>query len=461
MRVQLRKKTQNYQYKKEGSLILLHIILGVLIVLLRKPAALTYVILYSGFAFYYLLKTKNKKNEVLLICSYLTGMDVFARMTHGLFFSEQIKYLILIFMILGMFYKGFKIKGVYYILYLLLLIPGIYISATNTLSYDAVFRKIIAFNLSGPFCLGFCALYCIDREITFFQLKRILFWMLLPMISMAVFVTFFKVDMSQSFVNTASNFAASGGYGPNQVSVALGVGMFILLVRFLLDSPTLKLKVINGILLAYFIYRGLITFSRGGVLTSLFAAVPFVGLLILYGGNRIKGKMIKYILVMSGVFSLVWGAANMTSNGLLGHRYNNEDAIGRKKADALGGREELMGYELEAFFENPFLGIGVGNNKFFRVEESGIEAASHNEITRLLAEHGLLGILAFLILLLVPLVRFLNYHKNVFAMSFFIFWLLTINHNATRIAMPAFLYGLSVLTLYNEKPSVHRKQVVA
>ena len=34
-----------------------------------------------------------------------------------------------------------------------------------------------------------------------------------------------------------------------------------------------------------------------------------------------------------------------------------------------------------------------------REEMTGIVAASHNEITRLLAEHGVFGIIAFLILL--------------------------------------------------------------
>ena len=45
---------------------------------------------------------------------------------------------------------------------------------------------------------------------------------------------------------------------------------------------------------------------------------------------------------------------------------------------------------------------------------TGIEAASHNEITRLLAEHGVFGILAFMILLFTPLIFYLNNREHIF-----------------------------------------------
>ena len=39
------------------------------------------------------------------------------------------------------------------------------------------------------------------------------------------------------------------------------------------------------------------------------------------------------------------------------------------------------------------------------------------------------------------------------------FWFATINHSAMRIAAPAFLYALSLLTIVYEKPPVYRKQL--
>ncbi|MBN4047317.1 O-antigen ligase domain-containing protein, partial [bacterium AH-315-P13] len=69
------------------------------------------------------------------------------------------------------------------------------------------------------------------------------------------------------------------------------------------------------------------------------------------------------------------------------------------------------------------------------------------EISRLMAEHGSLGILAFLILLLTPFLFRLENNRNVYFYSFFIFWLLTINHSAMRIAFPSFIYGLCLLDI--------------
>ncbi len=101
-------------------------------------------------------------------------------------------------------------------------------------------------------------------------------------------------------------------------------------------------------------------------------------------------------------------------------------------------------------FDNPILGVGVGKNKELRASQTGIVSASHNEITRMLAEHGFLGILCLLILLITPLYSYLIDRKNLFALSFFAFWLLTINHAAMRLAAPAMVYALSLLELKRE-----------
>ncbi|NJM79444.1 MAG: hypothetical protein HC854_07215 [Flavobacterium sp.] len=113
------------------------------------------------------------------------------------------------------------------------------------------------------------------------------------------------------------------------------------------------------------------------------------------------------------------------------------------------------------FFENPITGVGVGKNKEFREELTGIVAASHNEITRMLAEQGVLGIFCLLILLVTPLFLYLDNKQHLLLLSFYFFWLLTINHAAMRLAAPAFVYALSLLkvkfTNENEKPTLHRE----
>jgi O-antigen ligase len=157
-----------------------------------------------------------------------------------------------------------------------------------------------------------------------------------------------------------------------------------------------------------------------------------------------------------GVF--VWGYSLYQTNGLIKNRYENKDARGRLKEDRLGGREKLVITELNMFLDNPLLGVGIGKNKEYREEMTGIVAASHNEISRMLAEQGLFGILGLLILLLIPMLHFLENREHIFLFSFFLFWLFTINHAAMRIAAPAFIYALSLLKVtFDEEPTLHRE----
>jgi O-antigen ligase len=141
----------------------------------------------------------------------------------------------------------------------------------------------------------------------------------------------------------------------------------------------------------------------------------------------------------------VWLYSSIQTGGLIEKRYANQDARGREKGSKLTGRETLIESELDMFLDNPVFGIGVGKNKEYREAESGIEAASHNEISRMLAEHGSLGLIALIILIITPLLLYINNKQNIFVFCFITFWLLTINHAAMRIAAPAFIYALSLL----------------
>jgi O-antigen ligase len=58
------------------------------------------------------------------------------------------------------------------------------------------------------------------------------------------------------------------------------------------------------------------------------------------------------------------------------------------------------------FLDNPIVGVGVGGQEE-RIEATGDVVASHSEVSRLLAEHGMLGVF-LLILGITPLVLFLK-----------------------------------------------------
>lgn len=442
------------------SLVVFHLILGFVIYTI-PIVSLLYSIFILVFGILYVAKSQNRNNEVLSMAAYIVGLEVFLRMTGGGLSYEFGKYAVILYMTMGVFYSGIKRSSYPYLIYILLLLPAVLIS-TETLSYDTDFRKAVVFNLLGPVCLGISALYCYQRIVTYRQVLNIITSFGLPIICMLVYLFLYTPDLQETITSTGSNFATSGGFGPNQVATILGLGMFVFFVQALLNSPSKIIFYTNVALLFICSYRGIITFSRGGVFVGIFMILLFCYFLFKHLNVRAKSKM---MVLMVGTFVLgfsVWTYSSLQTGGMIDKRYANQDALGREKEGLLTGREKLMATEFQMFLDNPLWGVGVGKNKEERYEMTGIEAASHNEITRLLAEHGMLGIFALLILIFIPLSLYPTNRENIFLLSFFIFWALTINHAAMRLAAPAFVYALSLLKVtFDEKnPTLHREQTL-
>ena len=439
------------------TLILIHIGIG-FGVFIARPIAQLYFIVSLVFFLYLIIKNRNKNNEALLAAAYITGGEVFFRMTGAAFAHETGKYGVIGFLLLGLFFSGTSRKSGMYWLYILLLIPGIIFSATN-FGYEVDFRKAILFSLSGPLCLGIAALYCVDRKVTLKQLQYICWSLMMPVIAMGVYLLFYTPDTRDALSGTGSNYATSGGFGPNQVATALGLGMFLLFVQLFTQGKQRLIFFVNLGLLSLLGYRAIVTFSRGGVLVAVIISILFV--IFYYAKANIKAKQRSWVIIIliTGVSILTWSLTSVRTDGLINKRYANKDAAGRIKEDVSTGRGVLISSELEAFVENPITGIGVGKVKEYRIQKTGIEAASHNELSRLLSEHGLAGLLALIILILYPLTYRIKNSKNFLFFSFLGFWFLTINHSSMRIAAPALIYGLSLLDIvYEKKNPVHRKR---
>ncbi len=433
-----------------------HAFLGVLLYfvpILATPISLA----IFALGLLYIFKNQNRNNEILTVCAYLVGGEVLFRMTGGNLLNEITKYQVLVVCLLGFFYSGFSRNAIAYWLYILLLIPAVVVSITS-LNIDTNIRKAIAFNIVGPVTLGIAAIYCYRRTITFSQMLSIIVALALPIVSMLAYLLLYNPSVRDVVTGTSSNFETSGGFGPNQVSTILGLGMFLFATLALFQSRSKLFLIIHLALLIIVSYRGIVTFSRGGVITGVVMIVLLMVMIFRKGNNAMRTRLV-IISIVTGFLAVgIWTYTSFQTSGLIDKRYANQDAMGREKADALGGRETIAKTELDMFLENPIFGIGVGKNKEYREEQTGIVAASHNEITRLLAEHGMFGIFALLILLITPLVLSIDNKQHILLFSFCAFWLLTINHAAMRTASPAFIYALSLLKITGlEKPAIHRE----
>jgi hypothetical protein len=151
------------------NLTLLHIAIGCLIAF-YSPISKIYMLLIVLAGFYFVVKNKNKNNEILYVIAYIAGSEVFFRTTNVNTFYEAGKYLMLFFTLLGFFYSGFpKVKNPYWI-YLLLLLPAVFISF---MYLDGDFRRKIFFEILGPVCMGVLALYNYKRKISTKEINAI------------------------------------------------------------------------------------------------------------------------------------------------------------------------------------------------------------------------------------------------------------------------------------------------
>jgi hypothetical protein len=427
------------------NMVLLHVAIGATV------EFIPFISIFFGYGMYafwilYIVKKQNKNNEVLLAAAYIVGSEVFLRMTGGNPLYEITKYGVIVFLLIGMYYSGLSRGGIPYWIFLLLLVPGVVLS-TSVLSFEANVRNAIMFNVSGAVCLGIASLYTFRRKILLEQMNDILLAMGLPIVTCMTYIFIHAPSTREVITGTSSSSAASGGFGPNQVATILGLGMFIFFSRIILRSKTTFQVVLNTILALCIGYRGLVTFSRGGMITGVLMLCLL--LLFLYQKSNFKGRVkLSYIMILIGVTILVgWIFTAAQTGGLINKRYANQNAKGEQKESKFTGREDIANAEIDLFLKNPFFGVGVGRGYEIRKVLTGDDVLSHDEITRMLAEHGSFGVLGLLILIFTPLVLYFENKFNMFLLCFLAFWFLTINHAAMRLAVPAFVYSLSLLNV--------------
>ena len=430
-------------------LILIHVIMG----FIGRTGSIM-KIFYIGiflFSIYDIIIKKNKKEEAFLWACYFVGAEVFFRMTKSTISYEFGKYSVIVVLVIGILVKSGKQRfSLSYFIYLFLLLLGIVF--TDVPDGESI-RKAIAFNLTGPVVLFISAFYFFKRKITRNTLLEGMVYIILPIFSMISYMYFRTPDLKEIVFRGSANFETSGGFGPNQVATIIGVGAFILILFLFLNKKISGFLFLDAVLLVYFIYRGLLTFSRGGILTGAIAFFVFIGFMFFHNVKIIK-LILKYFIVGTVALIGVWLYTSNITGGMLDNRYTGKNSKGEQKEDITSGRLDIINTQFDNFYESPWFGIGVGNGKYERqLSGDGVTAASHNEVTRLVEEHGFLGVIILFILIFVPILHFFksSNYQRAFLISFYVFWFLTINHSAMRIAFPGFMYGLSLINITRDE----------
>jgi hypothetical protein len=379
-------------------------------------------------------------SEVAVSCcaAYIAGADVLWRMTAAPVPYELGKYAVSLVFLIALVRMGRRaVWRPLPIIYFALLLPSaVLVSADQELSARMVMMRL-SFNLSGPLCLCLSVWFFSQQSFRSKDLFKICLALIGPIIAMAVVTLVATRTATDLTFTNESNTITSGGFGPNQVSVVLGLGALVALLLSVHRDASNVVRLICALLVLFFAAQSAMTFSRGGLYSATLAFAA--GAPFLLAHRRIRRVLIPLSVVIVGAAAwVVLPQLDDFTDGMLEERFADVQATNRR---------ELMVNDIQIWFDHPALGVGPGMVTEFRSEKAG---AGHTEFTRLLAEHGTFGLVALGALLLMSL-RILLASGDSMSRGYriiFVAWaLVSMLHAAMRIAAFGFIFGLAHATI--------------
>jgi O-antigen ligase len=219
----------------------------------------------------------------------------------------------------------------------------------------------------------------------------------------------------------------------------LGLGALAGTMLFILMPRARGARVVVLLLAAVMLVQGLLTLSRGGVYSFVLALAVFG--FHLMNTPRARGRFLTlFALLAVTLVAGVYPALDDFTGGIFTERFRDLDTTGRL---------EVAGADLQAFIEQPLLGVGVGQSDRYHEQYLGYEVASHTEYTRLLAEHGLFGVLLLLTLISMLMNRYLANRPGLdraITAALAVWGLSVMAHTAMRLAVIPLSLALGFVT---------------
>jgi hypothetical protein len=332
----------------------------------------------------WLAVASEKIERVAYAAAYITGAEVLWRMTHAGSFWEIGKYGVAAVFIVAMMRNRRAKPSVLPVLYFVLLLPSALITFLSLPLSQS--RHLLSDSMSGPLAMMVAGCFFSQLSLTPEKLLRLFIALIGPIIGVAAVALFGIATTEEIVFGGESSHAASGGFGPNQVSSVLGLGTLTCFLILPEKDVDLKLKILCGAVMMFVAAQSALTFSRGGLYNAAGAVV--LASLFLLKDSRTRIQLILAIILVSGIsYFVIFPQLNNFTDGALSARFEDTE---------MTGREDIVHADLNIWFDNFILGVGPGLAKGHR-GEFGRAAAAHTEFTRLLAEHGVFGLVALFV----------------------------------------------------------------
>ncbi len=229
-----------------------------------------------------------------------------------------------------------------------------------------------------------------------------------------------------------SSSESTNGLAPVQISAYLGTTA-ILFFLSIVDPTERKHLIVNLTIFVITTTLMVLSFSRGGV--YFLAAIVVIYLIFNWRNARNYSMLLLLIPVGFGIYSYVLN----TTNGLIADRYSQEGA---------SGRDQLVAIGFKLFFSNPVAGIGTGNfsKEIVRLGLYDVESGAHNEFIRAIAEHGILGLVAYWGFYISLFIEIMNRKGAVrqYSLYFFTLFCLILVHNGMKLDLQPLILLLAI-----------------
>lgn len=414
-----------------------------------RPLATVHALAALAVGVFLATTRRTSEGAVLAVC-YLATSELLWRINRASIFWEFSKYAVVLVAVLLLarrpIHRGLATAA---FAFLLLLSPGAGVTVAAW-GITGATREALSTSLSGPLCLAVLVMLFSSLESREIRLERVLLWLAAPLVGLLTLVFYGIASAGAIRFGTHSNFATSAGYGPNQVSATLSLGAIVFLLLAIHERSRL-LKLSYLALTGAYLLTSVLTFSRGGLFN-----VAIFGLA--WGAHylrspKVRGAAFGVALVLALASLWIVPQLDRWTGGSLRERYSSLDTTGRKS---------LAQADLELFQEQPILGVGAGRSTAERQKLIFKRVASHTEYTRLLAEHGVFGIAALLVMLGILGVAYLRAPESlsrgwVAAMGAWTF--ASLAHVSMRLAIIPLLFGLATLTWRRRAESAPRPRI--
>jgi hypothetical protein len=411
-----------------------HVPLGVMVQ--RDPrVAVVHALATVAVGLVWALFGARRPERVAYVAAYIVGAEVLWRMAGSQIAWEFGKYGVVAVLGAWMLQNG-RLRGPNAAtVYLACLLP----SAILTLQAEDLgqARQQIAFNLSGPFCLMISVWFFSQVRLSPEQRQHLYVAGIGATMAIAA-ITFVSTILNPEIeFGSESNVQAAGGFGPNQVSAMLGLGALFALLAMAEGHGGWGFKPTMTAALVLFSVQSALTLSRGGLVNAAVAAIA--GSLFFLSDPRTRIRVAVGVMVLSLLgYYVVFPALDQFTDGALTNRFSDSD---------LTNRPEILKADLQIWQDHAWLGVGPGQGNYHR-EAYIRNTPAHTEYTRMLAEHGVLGIasLVAMIVLVTQVLKQRRSPRETAVVAALLMWsFLFMLSYGMRLAAPAFVIGLACM----------------